>query len=470
MTRSCRRSADCSRLEHRTEVSITKTAETTWDDAADVVVAGAGGAGLMAALTAAEHGATVLMLEKAVTVGGKTAIAIGSFTASETAMQRASGITDSHADHLADMTALAETIGVALDPARARLRIEEDTATLARLIELGVRFNGPHPEAPHRVPRMHNIVPGPQALVETLAASCRARGVRFMTGCAATDLAVGGDGAVAGLIATSGGRAFRVRGRAVVLCSGDYIANRDLMRRLAPDATLAEPILATHTGDGHAMPLRIGATATGMDRVPPPHIRTTSWSHLEPAAGLHELGATLLDRGGSARSPAFDGADAPEDDLFMVIDARVAASLATSDDDEGPGRDGWLRTGRPFIGTAPGVAYAYLEDCIGRDWYLLAGATADVARRIGCPAEALDGLGAPPFHVIGPMRRYLMGVGGALATGTDMAVLDTEGSPIPGLYAAGETSAWMEYAGGHGYGISWATTSGRLAGAAAVAV
>ena len=67
------------------------------------------------------------------------------------------------------------------------------------------------------------------------------------------------------------------------------------------------------------------------------------------------------------------------------------------------------------------------------------------------------------------MRRYTIGVGGALDTDTSMRVLDGGGAPIAGLYAAGDTASWMEYAGGHGYGISWAATSGRLAGAAAAA-
>jgi fumarate reductase flavoprotein subunit len=448
---------------------MTDTTDWAWDDAADVVVAGAGGAGLMAALTAAESGASVLVLEKAEHIGGKTVITIGSFTASETALQRAAGIDDSHDAHLADMTALAETIGITLDPARARLRIAEDAVTLARLIELGVTFNGPHPETPHRVARMHNTVPGPQVLTETLTAACRARGVRFLTGCAATDLAVGRDGRIAGVIASTHGAAFRARAGAVVLCSGDYLANRDLMRRLAPEATLAEPILATHTGDAHAMAARIGAATTGMARISPAHVRTTTWPHLEPSPGLYELGAVLMDRQGQARPATFDGLDAPADDLFLVIDSRVAGALASPGDDVGPGRDGWRRTGRPFIGTAPDVAYAYLEDCAGREWYLEAASIAEVAGRMGCPADALDAIGEPPFHVIGPMRRYMMSVGGALASDTDMAVLDGDGAAIPGLYAAGDAAAWMEYAGGHGYGISWATTSGRLAGAAAAA-
>ncbi len=447
---------------------MTDTVDWAWDAAADVVIAGAGGAGLMAALAAAERGASVLVLEKAPRVGGKTAIAIGSFTASETAMQRAAGISDSHADHLADMTALAETIGVTLDPARARLRIKEDAVTLERLIELGVSFSGPHPEGPHRVARMHNTVPGPFALTETVAAACRERGVRLVTDCAASDLTVGADGRVRGVVASAGGAAFRARARAVVLCSGDYLANHDLIRRFAPEAALAEPILATHTGDAYAMAMRIGAAAAGMARISPPHVRTTTWPHLEPAPGLYDLGAVLLDRSGEPQPPIFDGRDAPGDDLFLVIDSRVAALLAAPGDDVGPGRDGWLRTGRPFIGTAPDVGYAYLDDCAGRDWYLEAASSAEVAARIGCPADAVAGLDAP-FHVIGPMRRYLMSVGGALETADDMAVLDSGGTPIPGLFAAGDAASWMEYAGGHGYGISWATTSGRLAGAAAAA-
>ena len=448
---------------------MTEISDWPWDDGADVVVAGAGGSGLMAALTAAECGASVLLLERAQHIGGKTAIAIGSFTASETAQQRTAGVADSHKNHLADMTALAGTVGIKLDSERARLRIAEDTLTLSRLCELGVQFSGPHPEAPHQVARMHNIVPGPRALVEKLEAACHECGVRFMMGCGASDLAIGTDGRVAGLIATNDAGMFRAQAGAVVLCAGDYTANRALLRRLAPEVPLAEPILSTHTGDAHAMAIRIGAEATDMERIRVPHIRTTAWPHIEPSPDLYELGAVIVDRKGRLRPWDHDGIDAPAEDLFLIIDSCVSQSLASIDDDVGPGRDGWQRTGRPFIGTAPDVAYAYLEDCKGREWYLKAASINDVAERLGCDVKALAGFGEAPFHVIGPTRRYLMGVGGALATGTDMAVLDTNGSPIPNLYAAGEASAWMEYAGGHGYGISWATTSGRLAGAAAAA-
>ena len=37
--------------------------------------------------------------------------------------------------------------------------------------------------------------------------------------------------------------------------------------------------------------------------------------------------------------------------------------------DGGPGRDGWALTGKPFVGTAPKVGYAYLDDCRAWDWH-----------------------------------------------------------------------------------------------------
>ena len=66
-----------------------------WDEDWDVVVAGGGGAGLMAAIEAAERGARVLLVEKQPGLGGATGMSVGTLSAAGTALQKAAGIQDS---------------------------------------------------------------------------------------------------------------------------------------------------------------------------------------------------------------------------------------------------------------------------------------------------------------------------------------------------------------------------------------
>jgi succinate dehydrogenase/fumarate reductase flavoprotein subunit len=73
----------------------------------DVVVVGGGGSGLAAAASAGEHGARVLVLEKQPELGGATALAVGSFTTSETTFQKKAGIQDCVDDHVEDAALFA---------------------------------------------------------------------------------------------------------------------------------------------------------------------------------------------------------------------------------------------------------------------------------------------------------------------------------------------------------------------------
>ena len=123
------------------------------------------------------------------------------------------------------------------------------------------------------------------------------------------------------------------------------------------------------------MALRIGAATRNMSRINMPQMRFVDWPIVEPAPGLIAAGAKLVTRKGAsiktalAESVLLPGFEGRAEDIFIVIDAETAAKLATPADDEGPGRDGWLRTGKPFIGTAPQVGYAYLKDCQNWSWY-----------------------------------------------------------------------------------------------------
>ena len=137
----------------------------------DVVVVGGGGSGLAAAVSAAEHGASVLVLEKEPALGGTTGIAVGSFTANRTRFQQAAGIADSADDHAADAGRFAPApIEARNNDELRRFFLEHANDTLEWLRGMGLRFHGPSPEPPNRVPRMHNVVPGAKAYIAALQA------------------------------------------------------------------------------------------------------------------------------------------------------------------------------------------------------------------------------------------------------------------------------------------------------------
>ena len=135
----------------------------------DVIVVGGGGSGLAAAVAAAENGARVLLPEKTSQLGGTTGIAVGSFTANRTVYQRRAGIDDNPADHETDAGQFgpAEVQTQNNSPLR-RFFLEHAAHTLDWLMGMGLRFYGPSPEPPNRVPRMHNVVPNAKAYIATL--------------------------------------------------------------------------------------------------------------------------------------------------------------------------------------------------------------------------------------------------------------------------------------------------------------
>ena len=475
-------------------------------DAYDVLVVGGGGAGLMAAVEAAETGASVLLVERQPEIGGSTAMAVGALSAAGTALQKAAGIEDSVDAHFRDYLKFIEPGRDAgeYDLELTRMLVELAPSVVERMVELGVELRGPQPEPPHTKYRMHNAVPDATAYTDALRRAAAGAGVETRTSAVAASLAVDANGAVCGAeladVTGSERRTIEVRG-GVVLATGYFSANMELSRAHGrpPEHDGVEPLFDGATGDGVTLAIALGAATSGMSAAAPPHFRTVSRPYIHPPAPIFEAGAILVNRAGNRYANELEGAElATSSQLgkvaFVVFDSRLASLVATADADAPPSRDGWFREGSMALSTFPEIGYAYVEDYRRRTTYFAEVTdAAELAGFIQAPTSAVqstldrlneaaagrapDAFGrdfsgtcafARPFYVLGPIKAVL-GSSGGLKVDREMHVLDTDGRPISRLYAAGMTGSSNVLIAGHGHALAWTFATGRIAGANAAA-
>ena len=484
------------------------------DTDCDLLVIGAGGAGLAAAIEARSLGASVILIEKNDAPGGTTAWSIGSFTATQTPQQLAAGIEDSPDAHFEDMPKFAGKDADRDNPALRRLFVDNANDTLRWLMSMGVEFYGPMPEPPHTKPRMHNVLPSSRAYIRRLSRHASKAGVDIRCGLRAEKFLLDGD-RVAGIAGTGPDGRIEIRARAVVLASGDYAASENLKAKYISEAvSRVDAMNPTATGDGHEMAFPLGAKVLNGDvlsgpnlrfvppptetierRLPPSRIVTKAmklglkyapgWmlrpfvlrfttTSMAPELDFFRNGALLVDRMGERidAPPAQLGlrtAERPDKIGFVILDSALAKRYSAWPD---------------FVATAPGVAYAYFDDFrkTRPDLFSRANSLAELADRLGMDAAALKAsvaahngsgipapLETPPFFALGPAKSYIVLTDGGLAVDGELRLLGHGDAPIPGLWAAGSAGQGGLMLKGHGHHIGWAFTSGRLAARNAVA-
>lgn len=464
----------------------------SWDITTDVLVAGSGAAGVCAAIAAREAGAEVLLVESLPRFGGASAMSGGVvYAGGGTRLQRALGV----ADTVEDMVSFISGAGGKHPPlAKIRLYCEQSAAHFDWLVEQGVPyseqfysgmtvpvsgeslfFSGceqawPASTMARPAPRGHvpaaRGVTGGRVLMDVLLARLQGLGAQLQADVSGQRLVVAADGAVVGMQVSQDGAPMTIRARSgIVLASGGFIQNREMVRNYAPD--LYDCSVPWGNVDDRGMGINMGIAAGAAA------VRMHQGSAVVP---LYPPQLVLSGVVVNASGQRF----VPEDTYCGVLGDAIAYHQA--------GR-AWLITDQRSRVPAQIDNFPQLGE---------SNSIGDLAAQLGFPKGALQNTIAyynrhaqngedPMFHKRGRFLRPLQGPPycawdlsverafapaytlGGLHTGLNGEVINSFGEPIPGLYAAGRTSASLPGAPYIASGLSLGDASffGRRAGRAA---
>lgn len=461
----------------------------SFDETVDVVVVGLGIAGTCATITAAEAGASVLALERAMVPGGTSALSGGLiYLGGGTPIQEACGYHDT-AENMERF--LLAACGPRVDAAKVHAYCADSVSHYHWLTEHGVPFKAQFNDEPNRepfddsgliysggedswpfidvadpVPRGHHPQFPDTAggfLMECLGGARERTSATTVSDARVEQLVVDRAGVVTGVAATVDGtrRVVRAR-RGVVLAAGGFVFNEPMLEHYCPPAL--RPNVAWRVGqandDGRAIRLGqgVGAALRNMDAV----------ECALPIGPPHRLARALLV---NARGERFVNEDTytgrigmwslleQDGEVYMIVSEEifevnfVGMRLQwAAETPEELARD----IGIDEAGLARTVAEYNRHAATGSDpaWHK----QPEFVTPLEAPLGAVD-LRVDRDAIYAPFTL------GGLATDADGAVLDPTETPIPGLFAAGRTTAGIA-AGGYVSGISLGDGSffGRRAG------
>ena len=223
----------------------------------DIVVIGSGGAGLSAAVAAAEKGASVIVLEKLKKPGGNSARA-QAFFAAESPAQKRMGI-EAHRDVLFKLA--MDYAHWEINPRLVRAFINKSGDTVRWLEDKGLKIEQ-LPSYPHniRVQTFHWPEGQGARVIDILVKSCLALGVKIFFGTAAREIIVNPEGIIKGVLAKDKQHELNIDARCVIVATGGFGGNKRLLRKYCPSySDHIRSMGLPHQGDGISMVSAIGA-------------------------------------------------------------------------------------------------------------------------------------------------------------------------------------------------------------------
>ena len=421
---------------------------------ADILVIGAGMAGLTAAIEAADAGADVLLLEKQEVLSSSTTRSLGFIVGADTATQRAAGIEDDADSFYNDIYELYQD-EPELDTTLLRYMADHSGELNQWLEENGVEFTGvirKSAKGPRATERIHTTAGG-SYLTSTLKNKAEELGVTILMGTPAVSLTQAEDGTVTGCKATNkNGDDITVTAQATIVCAGSYTNDPELLAELNPRIDNVAYSCGCGDGDAYRWFVEIGA-----DIVEIPYTQFMYYSYATTFPQFPEV---------IPNSP-----DNPVYEILLVTGAgeRVTAEdnfcfEFTKENWDRGFSEGYCVVGQAFAERYPilmedvlnttvpssGLPFAYCEDTIealaedvGIDPAALAATVerynelcdAGVDEDFGKDAQYMEKIEGPYYIIRLPMIST-DGYTGARIN-ENAQVLDEDGNWINGLYAAG---------------------------------
>ena len=442
--------------------------ETPQDEevTADVVVVGMGLAGVTASMSALDQGATVVAVEKAGAAGGSSKYSGGFITGVGTEQQQAVGYdldVDGYMDYFNSCTDQSvKTDETDRDAVRAM--IERSAGDIKFLEEHGIGITGPdgfggdflvwHYPAT-RTSAFAGAAGGADHIVAGMDYLDAQENFSIYYNTPATSILTDDSGAITGVLCErDDGSTLTVNAKSVVLSCGGWAASPELMERFCPDFP-SEWILPyttaamTDTGDGITMAEALGAA-----------VYEDGW-WMDLAIGVDPGGYTTYfpdTLNGLINYANYFVVDGEGTRVFNVNALYGPRSIAFADAMERTGKIFSIFTAEGFEN---GIAFIEengrvddkniykadtLEELAEKTGMDVENFTAQVARYNEMCANGVDEdmgqttlipIGEGPYYAVS-VKTITMGTIGGLKTNDDNQVLSTDGTPIEGLYGAGE--------------------------------
>ncbi|BBF43498.1 fumarate reductase flavoprotein subunit [Lachnospiraceae bacterium KM106-2] len=464
-------SSDSTKKNDASTQKVESTTETKQDKKADIVVIGAGGAGMTAAIQAAQDGATnVVIVEKMPITGGNTTRATGGLNAAETKYQEKQKIKDSVELFVKDtmeggknlndkdlVTTLAKNSASAVDWVN---EIGGDLGVVAM-------FGGASVERIHRPSDTSAVGP---MLVTTLNNKIEELNIPVLLETEAKKIIVDESGKVTGVKVSDKDGEFTIDCKGVIVATGGFAANSEMVVKNNADYEgFGNTNHAGATGDGIVMATEVGAATVDMDQIQN-HPTVDPETQTLYTEGVRGNGAILVNLDGKRFINELETRDVVSAAIleqkdaycYMLFDQEVRESLSAIE---------------KYISSGLVVEADSIEELAGKIGvnkenlvttmknyanYAKSGKDADFGRE----SMALPLTGSKYYAMkCAPAIHHTMG---GLKINTSAEVLNADGKAISGLFAAGEVTGGVHGANRlGGNAVADIVVFGRIAGTSA---